>query len=444
MDRTHHIDEQLAGLASHLAERRPAILKAWREAIESDPQLTTASSLPRKQLNDHIPHVLDAFGRELRARADREHAAAKKESHEDAAAHGLHRWQQGYHLREVTREWGHLQLCLADELRSYAAARPDLEPDVMPAAYRALASVCGEGVSNSTDRFFEMQQIEAAGYVRDLEGALEQVRELERQRAELWREAAHDLRGNLGVVTNVTAGLTLENVPQPTRDNFLRLLKKNVSSLHVMLDDVMSLARLQAGHEWRDIKPIDAGALLRELCENLQPLAEERGLFLKTHGPANFVVEGDTIKLRRIAQNLLINAFKYTAQGGVTVGWGDSRKDDAERWMMSVQDTGPGFHAGPGAPLTEALEEATAGARLVENAGEDPERQGASKAALPAGKVPDRRAVHQEQGEGIGLAIVKRLSELLDATVELTSEPGRGTLVRIVLPRHYPGAQQKP
>jgi signal transduction histidine kinase len=52
--------------------------------------------------------------------------------------------------------------------------------------------------------------------------------------------------------------------------------------------------------------------------------------------------------------------------------------------------------------------------------------------------------LHQERGEGIGLAIVKRLSELLDATVEMTSEPARGTRVRIVLPRHYSGAQQKP
>ena len=165
MPNTQQMASQLAALASHLADRQNAILKAWRDAIESDPQLTSASSLPRKQLNDHIPHVLDAFGRELRARAATEQADAKKESREDAAAHGLHRWQQGYHLREVAREWAHLQLCLADELSSYAAAHPDLEPGVMSTAYRALASVCGEGVSDSTDQYFEMQQVEAAGYV---------------------------------------------------------------------------------------------------------------------------------------------------------------------------------------------------------------------------------------------------------------------------------------
>ena len=65
--------------------------------------------------------------------------------------------------------------------------------------------------------------------------------------------------------------------------------------------------------------------LVRELCENLQPLAEERGLFLKLDGPPSFAVDGDAVKLQRITQNLLINAFIYMQCGGVTVRWGDCR-----------------------------------------------------------------------------------------------------------------------
>ncbi|MEO8308924.1 MAG: sensor histidine kinase [Pseudomonadota bacterium] len=445
MENTRTTSGQLADLAAYLGAKQPEILEAWRNAVAADAQLTTASSLPRKQLNDHIPHVLDALGRDLRATGKTEHAQATQESTADAAAHGLHRWQQGYHLREVAREWRHLQLAVADEFETYASLHSGLLPDVMPSAYRILAGVCGDGVSNSTDQYFALQQIESAGYVRDLEEALEQVRALERQRAELWREAAHDLRGNLGVVANVSAGLTLHNIAPPMRDNFLRLLKKNVSSLHIMLDDVMSLARLQAGHEHRDIKPMDATVLIRDLCERLQPLAEERGLFLKLDGPPVFAVEGDAVKIQRLAQNLLINAFKYTQRGGVTVHWGDSRSNDAERWMLTVEDTGPGIHAGPGAPLTGALEEATEEARHVENTGDSNARREQSKSARqPADPDTDPRPVNQVPGEGIGLAIVKRLSELLDATVELESQRDKGTTFRIVLPRRYEGAQQKP
>ena len=53
--------EELAALASYLSDRREAILAAWRSAAESDPELSTASTLSRIQFNDHIPAVLDAF-----------------------------------------------------------------------------------------------------------------------------------------------------------------------------------------------------------------------------------------------------------------------------------------------------------------------------------------------------------------------------------------------
>lgn len=437
MTRMPH-EAALRGLAAHLRTQRLAILAAWRRAIEVDPELTSPSSLPRKQLDDHIPQVLDALDRAL-LRAAQHEAAPVPDARVSAAAHGLHRWQQGYDLREVAREWMHLQRCLCDCLGSYANDQPALSPAVVTAAYRAIAGACGEGVTESTDRYFALQQVEAAGYVQDLEAALEQVRELERQRAKLWHEAAHDLRGNLGVVANATAGLSLQNVPDAVRENFLRLLQKNVSALHAMLDDVMSLARLQAGQEQREVRPFDAAVLMRELCEGLQPLAEQRGLYLRTDGPDVFPVSGDAIKVKRIAQNLLINAFKYTHRGGVCVSWGASRADDAGRWRMCIEDTGPGIQIGPGAPLTEALDAATEQARVAqhnvdgigarEGVGEDPGISRSPPHTLPAS---------QQAGEGIGLAIVKRLSELLDATIELESRPGLGTVFRILLPRRYP------
>jgi len=443
MERTQKIDEQLAALASHIAERRTAILRAWRDAVDRDPELTTASSLPRAQFNDHIPQVLDAFeGKLKRPCLPKDNPGADMEPQADAAAHGLQRWQQGYHLREVTREWGRLHLCLADELADYAAAHPGQEAGVMSSAWKALAALCSEGISDSTTQYFHLQQMEASGHVRDLKKALDEVREMERDRAELWRQAAHDLRGNLGVVTNATAGLALKGVPESTRDRFFRMLQKNVSSLHSMLDDVISLARLQAGHEQREVKPIDAAALLRDVCENLQELAAARGLFLKTEGPDSLPVEGDAIKIRRIVQNLLLNALKYTHQGGVTMSWGDSRKSDPERWMLTVQDTGPGFHAGPGAPLAGALEEATEEARHVDEKDRTGRDAPEPVHAPPAAAAP--RPIHQEQGEGIGLSIVKRLCELLDAGLELESAPGVGTTLRVVLPRHYAANRPKP
>ena len=443
MDRTSKIDTELNALAARLSARRKHVLQSWKAAVEADPELTTPSALPRRQFYDHIPDILDAFERRLRAWPVPETTRAKADRNEDAAAHGLQRWQQGYQLREVAREWGHLHLCIADELDGDVADAGQADAVAMAIARRSLIQLINDGLGESAGQYFRLRQLEAEGNARDVEHALEQLRALERQRAELWRQAAHDLRGNLGVVSNVTHVLTLEGMASQTRDQFVALLQRSVSSLHAMLGDVMNLARLQAGHEAREVREYDAAAMLTDLCETFRPMAKERGLYLEVEGPASLRVEGDEVKTRRIAQNLLLNALRYTQEGGMTIGWGDSRESDPERWMLSVRDTGPGFHAGPGAPLAGAMEAATEEAKLVQ--GRDVASHSASSATSGDGAAPppDTREAHQARGEGIGLSIVKRLCELLDAAIELDSTPHVGTTFRVVFPRRY-GAEGTP
>jgi len=81
------------------------------------------------------------------------------------------------------------------------------------------------------------------------------------------------------------------------------------------------------------------------------------------------------------------------------VTWGDSDTDDGKRWVLCVTDTGPGLNSDSAKPLA--------------------------------------RAVESDAGEGIGLSIVKRLCELLDATIELKSVKDVGTTFRILFPRKY-------
>ena len=150
-----------------------------------------------------------------------------------------------------------------------------------------------------------------------------------------------------------------------------------------------------------------------------------------------------SVKTQRIAQNLLLNALKYTRRGGVTVSWGDSRQNDAHRWMLCVTDTGPGLHAGPGAPIAGALEEATEDARQVEETARTGLKEAADKTTPPSTAAVDTSPVHQQRGEGIGLSIVKRLCELLDASIEMDSTLGEGTALRVVFPRSYGPIEKK-
>lgn len=430
-------DADLATLAAHMSRRRSAILQAWRSAVASDPALMTGSSLPRAQLHDHIPAILVDYERMLTMGDAARSARGDKDRQGDAAAHGLHRWQQGFDLAEVTRELARLNECLVVELDSYAAAHPALDHGAMAAARRMWAQQHGAVIGASTSQYFRLQQVEASSHIEELEHAMITLRELEQQRAQLWQQAAHDLRGNLGVVANATAGLTA-SASDEMRSNLLRLLDRNVKALIHLLNDVTGLARLQAGEEHRRLESLDAAALLRDVCEGMQALAQDRDLFLRFDGPATLPVEADPVKTRRIAQNLVLNAIKYTRQGGVAVTWGQGTPADGERWFLQVQDTGPGLHAGSGSQLADALETATDQANQVAEdgaTGEVTHVNGEVGGTAPA--RTDSRPV-QQTGEGLGLSIVKRLCELLNATIELESTPGMGTTFRVLLPRRYP------
>jgi signal transduction histidine kinase len=430
------IQQEIAGLADYLRDRQEALLLAWRSAIKKDPALTSGDSLPRSELYDHIPALLKTFEWELRRAASAGEAQTDEEATQDAAAaHGLQRWKQGYDCREVTREWGKLNQCVILELDRYAKANPEVSPDAMTRARQVWTSLCSTGIETSVHEYFVLQEQEAAGHVKDLEDALEQIREVERERADLWQQAAHDLRGNLGVVANVTVGLTRHGKQDSSREDFVRILMRNVTSLHHLLDDVTSLARLQAGRESRQIEPLDVTSILEPLCEGIRPFAAQRGLYLKCEGPAGLAVDGDAVKIRRIAQNLLLNAAKYTQAGGITVTWGDSGPEDPKRWALSIKDTGPGFPSDSAQPLAAVLDKTS----------EPPSSSTATIPAQPAlatalgnpsvGGTAARSRV--ESGEGIGLSIVKRLCEMLDATIEMQSVPSTGTTFRILFPRRY-------
>jgi signal transduction histidine kinase len=420
------INAELLALAQHLDARREAILFTWRNAVRRDPTLTTSDSLPREELYDHIPALLATFARELANPRVGNPDGVRAAAHGSAAAHGLQRWQQGYDLREVTRELVKLNECVVSELEDYTEAKPEVSHAAIAAARRAWATLCSTGIEESVGQYFQLQQEEAAGHVKDLESALADIRALEQQRGDLWRQAAHDLRGNLGVVANVTVGLTNSALRESSRDDFVRILMRNVTSLHHLLEDVTGLARLQAGREERHVAPVDVTPLMQQLCEGIQPLAQQRRLYLRCDGPTEFAADGDAIKIRRIAQNLILNAVKYTQQGGITVKWGDSDRNDAKRWELCVTDTGPGFHTSSGQPLATALEKADVSSP-----------QSASTSSAPKAEYVRRDTSREEAGEGIGLSIVKRLCEMLDATIELKSEPNVGTSVRILFPRHY-------
>jgi len=209
-------------------------------------------------------------------------------------------------------------------------------------------------------------------------------------------------------------------------------LQRAVQGLGSMLGELMDLARLEAGQESRQISGFDAGSLISDLCDINQSFAKDQSLFLKAKGPAQLPVEGDAEKVRRVAKNLLVNALKYTESGGVSVSWGEEK----ENWWLMVKDTGPGMLTEAGTSMADGLQEATASAK------ESDERSAAIKGEAshvltPKDTATPTRTSQHQPGEGVGLSIVKRLCELLDASLEIASSAEAGTTFRVVFPRRY-------
>jgi signal transduction histidine kinase len=397
------VQSDLAALGTHLKSRREAILSVWRGTVQRDPALKSGDSLPRVQLIDHLPGILEAFETVLTAPTATELTGAAVKP---AAAHGLQRWRQGYDLREVTRELGKLNDCMVAEMDAFGLANPEMSAMAMAVAHRLWAAMSSACIEESVGQYYELQQREATGQVRDL-----------------------------GVVAQATVGLAHTGLRETSRDEFTRILMRNIDSLHHLLDDVTSLARLQAGRETRRIESFDVAPMISGLCEGVRTLAQQRRLFLRCEGPESLVTEGDPVKIRRIAQNLILNAVKFTRDGGITVSWGESDPGDDKRWALSIRDTGPGLHTSASSPLAQVLEHPAGSSPGPESA----ERDSAALAGAPpgAGAAPNGA---EEAGEGIGLSIVKRLCEMLDATLEMKSVEGAGTTFRILFPRAYSSA----
>ncbi|WP_080057234.1 CheR family methyltransferase [Spirosoma aerolatum] len=215
---------------------------------------------------------------------------------------------------------------------------------------------------------------------------LERLRQQLRERSELLRSTSHDLRGNFGIIQGAASLLDFASSDDERRQ-MLVMLQRNIQQATQLITEMLNMARLEAGQEELHITSFDAAELLNELAESVRPLARERNLWLKVEGDECLMVESDSVKVRRIAQNLLLNALSYTNTGGVSISW----KPEADRWLLIIADTGPGLPAPP----------------------------------------------HTKTGEGIGLIIVRQLCELLGGQMAIESQPNKGTRFLLWFPQRY-------
>jgi signal transduction histidine kinase len=413
----------MAPLAAYLFSRREAILSNWRTACETDPTLSTVSTLSREEFNNLIPTLLNIL--EQRLLEQPEEADAIITAH----AHGLHRWHKAHGLHELLQEISHLSAVLVAELRHFHQLYPEQEADTIFGAFAQITRLMHDITNGSAAKYDQLQRLEATSRATALQFSLDQIQELNRQRGDILRNSSHDLRGGFSIINSAAYLLQLDGLDDAEREQYVSMLNRNLANVMDMLEGLMNLSRLEAGQEVLSLQVVDVGQLLTDLVASAQPIATERGLNLLADGPVAFRVETDKVKLYRIAQNLLQNALRYTSSGVVSVSW--SRETDY-RWILSVQDSGPGLPHGLVSLFASQLKPTVEPTAVFGNDEAEPSVSQPHDAPieLPI-EVPP---IHGDtQREGVGLHIVKRLCELLDANLDIETRPGRGTLFRVRL-----------
>ena len=421
--------QAITDIVSFLFSRRETLLNNWRTVCESDPTLGKISVLSREEFNNLIPAILDILEQRLLNKTpDIEPAVA-------AESHGLHRWQKSHNLPDLLKELNHLSVILFEEMRLFRQLFPQTDPDAILQTQQRILELMNETIGGSITKHDELQRLEAANRAASLREALQKMEELSQQRGDLLRTSSHDLRSGFGLIHGAVQLLKLDDLSNEDRDRFLDILNRNLTNIQSMLTGLMDLSRLEAGQEPLQAEEFDAAQLLTELVANAQPIAAERGLILRADGPPSLPVITDRVKIYRIAQNLVVNALKYTPsrpdhRGMVSVSW--SNENDW-RWGFSVQDSGPGLPDGLLEVFHKQLKPTVEPTSVLSTDAAQPVASKPNEEhKIPSGPSLDRPdASTQEKGEGVGLQIVKRLCEMVGANLEIESIAGRGTLFRI-------------
>jgi PAS domain S-box-containing protein len=205
----------------------------------------------------------------------------------------------------------------------------------------------------------------------------------------------HDLLQPLHAAHLFTDALA-QQVPATGQDS-VKQIRGALDSTTDLLTALLDMSRLEAGGLDPQPRDVALADVLEPLASEFRVLAAERGLQFH-HLPTRAWVRTDPQLLRRVLQNFLANAVRYTQEGRVVLGV--RRAGDALR--IEVHDTGPGIAADVQSHIFDEF------------------RRGADAAG---------------QGLGLGLAIADRIAKLLDAPLTLRSAPGEGTVFAVTIPR---------
>lgn len=237
----------------------------------------------------------------------------------------------------------------------------------------------------------------------ELNNQNQELAELDRLKSDFFANISHEFRTPLTLILAPLERLLQEHreLPDELRRQ-LELMRQNSLRLLRLVNDLLDIIRLEEGQAAMERRILRLDTILNGLVESVLPLAEQRHITLENHVSDEPVwVSGDRGALEKIFINLLSNALKFTNEGGRVTARSQVHADTV---VVTVQDTGIGVSRENQPYIFDRFRQA------------------------------DSSTTRKYGGTGLGLALVKDLTERHGGTVTLTSEDGNGTVVSVTLP----------
>ena len=261
-----------------------------------------------------------------------------------------------------------------------------------------------------TEVFARTQEVaEASARLKNANEELDQLYrktlELDELKTRFFSNVSHELRTPLTLILGPLASLANSPRLNEAERYSALLMQRNARVLHRQVDNLLDIAKLDAGHMAVHYASFDMASLVRVLASNFDSIAADRQIHYTCDAPSTLVLEADLEKCERILLNLLSNAFKFTPDAGsihVSLGLGGAAV------TLSVRDSGPGIPEG----MREAIFERF---RQIDDG---PERQ--------------------VGGSGLGLSIVREFSVLHKGSAWIETAQEGGAAVRVSLPLKAP------
>jgi two-component system phosphate regulon sensor histidine kinase PhoR len=233
------------------------------------------------------------------------------------------------------------------------------------------------------------------------------LRRVEEMRADFVANASHELRTPLAALLGFIETLQGSAREDPkARTRFLSIMQEQARRMARLIDDLLSLSRIELNAHRRPDTPVDLAPIIRQVSDGLESLARDRGVAVNVENAGALTVLGDHDELVRVFENLVENALKYGAAGrrvDIKLGPGSSTDGEPEA-RVSVRDYGPGIAPEHLPRLTERFYRVD---------------------------VTESRA---QGGTGLGLALVKHILNRHRGRLTINSTPGAGATFTVHLP----------